>query len=69
VPARSFPARWAFGFDAAIVAPAERTFRPRQGCDEPAIWAEFGRVLEEAGKDVEAQFAYRMAGRLDASSA
>jgi hypothetical protein len=33
--------------------------------DDPAIWVELGRALKEAGKDLEAQFAHRVAADLD----
>jgi len=35
---------------------------------DPAIWAELGRALEGAGKNLESQFAYRMAAEFDGSS-
>jgi SAM-dependent methyltransferase len=35
---------------------------------DPTIWVELGRALKQAGKDLEAQLAHRMAAELDRSS-
>jgi hypothetical protein len=39
-----------------------------QGSDDPAIWVELGRALKEAGKDLDAQFAHRIAAEYDGPS-
>jgi SAM-dependent methyltransferase len=39
-----------------------------QDFDNPAIWTELGRALQEAGKPLESQFAYRIAAGFHGSS-